>query len=228
MKIPANEIHIYQSTLEKTAAEINDLESILSTDELTKAYRYKFEADKNNYIVCRALLRNILSDYLSIKPSLITFSYYEKGKPYINNSFIKFNLAHSHNYAVFAFTPGKEVGIDIEYYRELQDALQIAKRYFSKSEIEEFENTSHENIKIAFFNCWTRKEAFIKAVGEGLSYPLADFSVTLNPEDPKILWIKTKPNEIKKWSLHDIKVKENYISSLAIKSNDSEIVYKER
>ncbi|MDQ3021351.1 MAG: 4'-phosphopantetheinyl transferase superfamily protein [Bacteroidota bacterium] len=227
MKIPANEIHIFQSTLEKTSAEIKNSETILSNDELTKAYRYKFEADKNNYVVCRALLRSVLSEYLSIPAAHITFFYSEKGKPYINNSSIKFNLAHSNNYTVFAFVFEEEVGIDIEYQRELRDALTIAKRYFSKSEVEEFENINSEKIKNAFFYCWTRKEAFLKAVGEGLSYPLADFSVTLKPGNPKIMWIKKKPDEIKKWSLHDIKVRENYISSLAIKSNDMKIIYKQ-
>jgi 4'-phosphopantetheinyl transferase len=228
MKLCEDEIHIYRSTLEKPPAEVKQLEKILSPDEIEKAYKFKFETDRNNYIVGRAFLRNILNKYLEIDASKINFSYAEKGKPFIKDSIVKFNLAHSKSYVVYAFTLEKEVGIDLEYLKEMPDAREIAKGFFSKDETHELDKVSEKNLELAFFNCWTRKEAFIKAVGEGLSYPLADFTVTLIPGDePEIIWIKKNPEEINDWSMINIEVKENYISSLAIKSKGVRIIYKE-
>jgi len=227
MTIHGNEVHIYSSSLELTADKLIESESLLSPDELQKAYRYKFEKDRNHYITGRAILRNILCKYLNQSPDKITFSYSEKGKPFIKDSPIKFNLAHSRDKAVFAFAKDVEVGIDIEYMRELPDALQIAKRFFSDDEVNEFLKVSEDNIRSAFFNCWTRKEAFIKAVGEGLSFPLKDFTVTLMPGvNPEIKWIKDKDDEVKEWSLVNIQADQNYVSSLAVKADEVILIYK--
>lgn len=226
MTIIGNEIHIYRSSLETTSDKIKDYESFLSADELYKANRYKFEKDRVHYITGRALLRNILSRYLNQFPGEIVFSYLDKGKPFIKDTEVKFNLAHSGGRAVYAVANNIDIGIDIEFMRELPDALQIAKRFFSEKEVDEFSEIREVDIRTAFFNCWTRKEAFIKAVGEGLSYPLKDFSVTLKPGDkPEILWIKDKAEEVKYWSLINIDTDENYISSLAVKAENVKVVY---
>ncbi|HMS34190.1 MAG TPA: 4'-phosphopantetheinyl transferase superfamily protein [Ignavibacteria bacterium] len=226
MTISENEIHIYRFSLESTSDQIKESETVLSPDELWKAYQYKFEKDKFHYISGRALLRKLLAKYLDQAPGNITFSYSEKGKPFINGNNIKFNLAHSGGKAVFAFTNNSEVGIDIEFMRELSDALQIAKRFFSDGEVKEFSEIIDCDIRTAFFNCWTRKEAFIKALGEGLSYPLNDFSVTLKPgEKPEVKWIKGKDAEVKKWSLFNIEVDEKYVSSLAVKAKEVSVIY---
>ena len=227
MIIPGKEIHIYRSSLESTDEKLIGSELLLSPDELQKAYRFKFEKDRDHYITGRALLRNILGKYLNQSPENIIFSYSEKGKPYIKDSLIKFNLAHSGSMAVFAFAENAEVGIDIEYMRELPDALEIAKRFFSDEEVKEFMKVSEDEIRAAFFNCWTRKEAFIKAIGEGLSYPLKDFTVTLIPGDnPEIKWIKKKNDEVKEWKLINIQTDQNYISSLAVKAAEVILIYK--
>ena len=227
MTKPGNEIHIYRSSLELTADKLIESESLLSPDELQKAYRYKFEKDRDHYIAGRAFLRRILGRYLNQSPDKISFSYSEKGKPYIIDSPVKFNLAHSGGKAVFAFAENAEVGIDIEYMRELPDALQIAKRFFSDEEVNEFMKVSDDEIKPAFFNCWTRKEAFIKAVGDGLSFPLKDFTVTILPGvNPEIKWIKAKDDEVKEWSLVNIETDQNYVSSLAVKAAKVILIYK--
>lgn len=228
MIIPENEIHIYRLSINIPSERIYNFEKLLSADELKRANRFRFEKDKNHFITGRGLLRIILSRYLDESPAGINFSYHEKGKPYLKDNSLKFNLAHSGGKAVYALTMNNELGIDLEIMKELPDALDIASRFFSESEVSEFKNVSVENVKTAFFNCWTRKEAFIKAIGEGLSYPLADFSVTLKPGDePKFLWIKNDPDEVNKWSLININAHDNFISSLAIKTSDTRIVYKE-
>jgi len=227
MIIHGNEIHIYRSSLESTADKLTESESLLSPDELQKAYRYKFEKDRDHYIAGRALLRRILGKYLNQSPDNIIFSYSEKGKPYIKESLVKFNLAHSGGKAVFAIAENTEVGIDIEYMRELPDAIHIAKRFFSDEEVNVLLKVSEDEIRTAFFNCWTRKEAFIKAVGEGLSYPLKDFTVTIIPGvNPEIKWIKDKDDEVKEWSLVNIQTDQNYVSSLAVKAAEVIIIYK--
>jgi len=227
MIIPGNEIHIYRSSLESSSELLKQYESLLSPDEFQKAYRYKFEKDRDHFITGRAFLRNILAKYLNQSPDKIIFSYSDKGKPFIRHSNLKFNLAHSEGKAVFAFAEKAEVGIDIEYMRELPDALQIAKRFFSEEEVNEILKVRDDEIRSAFFNCWTRKEAFIKAVDEGLSYPLKDFTVTLIPGvNPEIKWIKDKVDEVKEWKLVNIQTDENYISSLAVKAAEVILIYK--
>lgn len=226
MTLSENEIHIYRTSLETSPDSLKEYEIFLSPDELAKANRYKFEKDRIHYITGRAYLRIILGNYLNQSPADINFSYTNKGKPFIINSNVKFNLAHSGGRAVYAFTKNNELGIDIEYMRELPDAVQIANRFFSADEVIEFSEVNARDVSAAFFNCWTRKEAFIKAVGEGLSYPLKDFTVTLKPGDkPELKWIKDKPDEVNEWKLFNLDEEINYVASLAVKFKDVKIIY---
>ncbi|MBK8552594.1 MAG: 4'-phosphopantetheinyl transferase superfamily protein [Ignavibacteria bacterium] len=228
MTLQENEVHIYHHSIDTPSGGISNFEKLLSEDELKRANRFRFEKDRNHFITGRGLLRIILSRYLDVSPAGINFSYQEKGKPYLKNNSLKFNLAHSGGKAVYALTMNNEVGVDLEVMKDLPDALDIASRFFSESEVQEFQSVSEENVKTAFYNCWTRKEAFIKAIGEGLSHPLSDFSVTLKPGDePKFLWMKNRPDEIYEWSLINIDADDNFVSSLAMKASDIRIVYKE-
>ena len=228
MIIESKEIHIYRHSIDSPVSKLLYFEKLLSEDELKRANRFKFEKHRNQFITGRGYLRIILGKYLNESPVGINFSYFDKGKPYIDGNPLKFNLAHSGGKAVYALTMNNEVGVDLEVIKEMPDAIDIAKRFFSESEVKDFSEVENDNIGKAFFNCWTRKEAFIKAIGDGLSYPLADFSVTLKPgEDPKFLYIKKNPEEINEWKLFDIKCDENFVSSLAIKAEDMEIVYKD-
>ena len=227
MIIKENEIHIYQSSLDTPLISSDSLKKLLSQDEIDRAQRFKFEKLRTHFITGRGILRIILGNYLNQTPESIKFSYADKGKPFIKDSSLKFNLAHSGGRVVYAFTEENEVGIDLEIIKEMKDASEIAKHYFSRSEIEDLEKVGEDNINKAFFNCWTSKEAFIKTIGDGLSYPLANFSVTLKPgEKPKILWIKDKTDEVNHWSLFRINTEENYISTLAIKAKEAEIIYR--
>ena len=225
MNISENEIHIYHTSLEISAEQLTDFAKILSGDEIERADKFKFEKHKRRYIAARSFLRNILSQYIHIPADKIIFAYTDKGKPYIPNSKIKFNLAHSHERAVYAVTLNDEIGIDIEHRRKIEDAMEIAKRFFSKDEIEALTKLEEQHISDAFLNCWTRKEAFIKAVGEGLSYPLADFSVSIDNDWAEILRIKKAPEEISEWQLINVEVNGEYVSALAVKRQLSVINY---
>lgn len=227
MIITGNGIHVYRFEINPGKHEIDvAYKNILSEDEKTRADRFRFEKDKNNFIYCRTKLRNILSEYTGISSGEMVFSYTKYGKPFIEDHSIKFNVSHSGNYAVIAVTENNEIGIDIEFKREIADAKNIAVRYFSDDEMIEFLKMKDDKVKDAFFTCWTRKEAFIKAVGEGLSYPLSDFSVSfVNGSAPLIRKIYSNPDETKLWSLFNVNTEVNYVSSLAVKTDNAELIY---
>lgn len=222
MNIPDNEIHIYQFPLadERDQSEIDGFAKVLSPDESEKANRFKFNKHRSNYITSRYYLRVLTGMYIATKPHKIVFHYTDKDKPYIkpDSNNIKFNLAHSGNRCVFAFTKIYDVGIDIEHKREIPDAREICHRFFSEKEIEDLNKVNDELVSDTFLLCWTRKEAFIKAVGEGLSYPLAEFTVSLDNNTPEITGISKDQSEVTLWNLYNINAGKDYLCSLAVKS----------
>lgn len=223
MNIPENEIHIHQFSLadERHQTEIDEFVKILSADEVERAGRFKFNKHRSNYITSRYYLRVLTGIYTDAKPQEVVFKYTDKDKPYIKQDIndIKFNLAHSGNRCVFAFTKFNDVGIDIEHKREIPDAREICHRFFSEKEIEDLNKINDELVSDTFLLCWTRKEAFIKAVGEGLSYPLAEFTVSLGKNTPEITGISKDQSEVKLWKLFNINAGKDYLSSLAVKSD---------
>ena len=227
MIIDQNEIHIYRTRTDLNENELNSFRKILSEDENTKAERYKFNYLKNNYTACRGFLREILSGYTGITSSKIKFSYSEFGKPFLKDSNLRFNVSHSGNKGIIAVNIEDELGIDIELKREVPDLLSLSGRFFSKSEVTELSKTDSGKLTDSFFYCWTRKEAFIKAVGSGLQYPLNSFSVSINDKaDPKIIEIANDVTEAHKWKLHNLLAAKDYISSLAIRDLNKNIVFK--
>ena len=219
-------IYILKTEFSKDAKEIKLYESFLSEDEIYKASRFRLINLTNNYITSRGILRKILSYYLDIKPSSVKFSYTPNGKPFVENSPLKFNLSHTKTIVVYAFTLTDEIGIDTERLRVIPDSIRIAERFFSSYERVDLRNVPRDQIDYAFLNCWTRKESFIKASGEGLSYSLKNFSVSVIPESaPGVLWIKDKEYEANEWALHDINISSDHLSSLAVKNKFKKIVY---
>lgn len=224
MNIQDNEIHIYKIKLDDNFSDVNNLIELLSDDEKSKADRYRFVNLREKYIVSRSHLRKILSGYLETHPSALKFSYSQFGKPDIDNKNIKFNISHSENYMVAAVNLNDEIGIDIEYLRHIPDALLISERFFSESEKNSLKEVDKKNLNTAFLNCWTRKEAFIKAISEGLNFALGDFSVTLKPdEEPAILDISG--GDASQWKIYQLNINLNYISHIAIQTAGKKIIY---
>jgi len=225
--INQNEIHIFRTSTDLNENELNSFRKNLSDDENTKAERYKFNYLKNNYTACRGFLREILSGYTGINPSDIKFSYSEFGKPFLKDSNIRFNVSHSGNTGIIAVNLENELGIDIELVREVPDLISLSARFFSKSEITELNKTDSGKLTDSFFYCWTRKEAFVKAVGTGLQYPLNSFSVSVTGDaDPEITEIANDFTEARKWKLYNLPAAHNYISSLAVRNLNKNIVFK--
>lgn len=222
LTLNAEEVHVWHADLDKHAADY--LRPLLSDDELARADRFHFAKDRNHYIVARGLLRKLLASYLGIRATELRFAYAAKGKPSLDASqsgAINFNLAHSEKRAIFAFSLGRQIGVDLEYIREDLCGDRIAERFFSPREISELKTVPPELRKQAFFNCWTRKEAYIKARGEGLSLPLDEFDVSLLPGEEAALRRNHKePDEVARWTMQSIKVPVGYVAALVVEGDD--------
>ena len=181
--IHSNEVHVWRVFLDLTTVQIESLTGILSTDELTRAGRFHFEKDQKRFITARGMLRQILGGYLGRPPHELRFEYTTYGKPVLATNAgydtLRFNLSHSDEFALYAVTRGRNIGIDIERIRDDIDVEQIARRYFSQGEISSLERIHKDKRSEVFFQYWTRKEAFIKATGEGISFPMEQCDVSL-------------------------------------------------
>jgi 4'-phosphopantetheinyl transferase len=194
----------------------------LSDDELERAARFHFDRDRNRFAVGRALLRQLLAEYTGFPAETIRFAYGPFGKPSLPDADITFNVSHSHERAVFAFSRGLEIGIDVEKINPRRSDREVAEQFFSALEVEELFALPAVDQERAFFTCWTRKEAFIKARGEGLNLPLQDFDVTLTPDaSPKLRRTKWSRSEPDAWRLFDLSVGcPGYVAALAVRARD--------
>ena len=220
------DVHVWRASLDPPPAIIERLRQVLSHDEQARADRFHFDVDRRHFVVARGCLRTILSRYLKIAPAEIQFSYESHGKPQIASAIIqdqqlKFNLAHSGGLAVYAFTLVGEIGVDLEHIRTEFTGDDIARRYFSATEVQCLDQLPPRARHQAFFNCWTRKEAFIKAKGVGLSLALDQFDVTLAPAEPAaLLQTRWDQDEAARWSLQTIEVGPGYAGAVAVEAHD--------
>jgi len=227
MELNINDVHIYRIDISEHTGSLPQLKKFLSGDEIKKADRFKFTKDSQSYIISRSFLRNILSENTNIKPAEIKFSYTETGKPFIEYSKIHFNLSHSGDRCIIAVSMTAETGVDIEKVRDSEDLIKVAGRYFSETEIIYLKKFQGKEVTDNFFRIWTLKEAFIKAIGEGLSFPLKDFSVTDRTGNiPVLSFNNASAHSEKNWSLQILENESGYVSSLAINSDNVNIIYK--
>ena len=207
--------------------------SVLSPDELARADRFHFERDKLRFIRCRSALRALLSDHLAIPADAIRFEYSANGKPRIavaqNSSCLTFNVSHSADVALIAIGNTQHLGVDIERIRFDLDVSALAERFFSLQERAELRALPNDLSVSGFFAGWTRKEAFIKATGNGLSFPLANFSVSVHPAiKPQLKEIQGDADVARRWCLVDIKAATGYRAALAVESEYSAVEVTEK
>jgi 4'-phosphopantetheinyl transferase len=216
-----DEVQVWRILLDQDAETIQRLGGLLSPDEVERANRFFFEQLRVRYTAARGALRQLAGAFLSTAPAAVEFSYALHGKPHLAGQTLKFNLSHSHQYALIAFSRGREVGVDIEQIKHLTDADQIARRFFSPREVDDFLRTPAETRHLAFFNCWTRKEAYIKAIGDGLTFPLDQFRVTVTPGEPaRLLEVRPDPHEAKRWKLESLEPGEQYRGAVIAEGQD--------
>ena len=216
VRFPApNEVHVWFADIDRASDADRQ---VLSLDERTRADRFRFERDRDRFTAARATLRRMLAFYLGDEPRRYEFGYGEQGKPFLAGTFaasrLEFNLAHAQGLAAYAFGSGRRVGVDIEVVRPMADADEIAGRFFSAREAEDLRGVRAEEKSGAFFNVWTRKEAFVKAVGEGLSYPLDRFEVSLGASGrlTKVEVSSVGPDD---WSLVEVEAPPGHVAAVA-------------
>ncbi len=216
-ELVGDEAHLWDVDLLAAPAESERLGSFLAEDERGRAARYHFDRHRRRFIVSQGVLRALLGRYLERHPAGIVFEYGPKGKPSLpGEPELHFNVSHSHERSVVAISAGGELGVDIERLRPLPDADDIARRFFSAREAAAYAAVPRAQRPQAFFNCWTRKEAFIKALGEGLFLALDRFDVSLVPGDPAaILRIDDDPEKARDWSLTDFRPVDGFAGALA-------------
>jgi 4'-phosphopantetheinyl transferase len=217
----AEEARVWLAPLDVGAATVDRLAAVLSPDERDRAVRFHFRRDAMRWIVARATLREILGAHLETEPAAIAFTYGPKGKPALTveegRGNLQFSVSHSADLAAFAVTVEVPVGVDVERLRDVEDMEQIAARTFSARECGALRNLLREQRQAGFFNCWTRKEAYIKALGEGLSYPLDRFSVSLAPGMPACLEIvEDAPAHVETWTMEALPVRAGFAGAVVV------------
>jgi 4'-phosphopantetheinyl transferase len=221
LALAGDAVHVWRAELEQPEERVRQLAQTLSQDEQDRAGRFYFERHRRRFIVARAMLRAILGRYLGLDPGQLEFRYGSRGKPYLAARFsqLEFNLAHSRELALYAFTQGREIGIDLEHLRSIADIEQISARFFSARENATLSAFPENQRLRAFYNCWTRKEAYLKATGEGLTHPLDQFDVSLAPGEPaRLLRVQGDPLEAARWSLQALEPASDYIAAIALRS----------
>jgi 4'-phosphopantetheinyl transferase len=221
--LTTKDVHIWRGSLDLAAAKIEKLFDILSQDEKLRAQRFRFPEHQKRFIAARGILRQLLSTYLDLPAKSIVFEYSDRGKPTlaksINYNDLQFNLSHSQDLAVYGFTLSRKIGIDLEYLKPLTDAKAIASRFFAATEKELICSLTGEEQQQVFFQLWTAKEAYLKAIGEGITGSLAEVEIAL-ASDRSITSFKLKGNTIttESWLLSDFIPETNYLATVAVES----------
>jgi 4'-phosphopantetheinyl transferase len=228
--LAGHEIHAWRVDLSSASSRrVKGLRHILAEDERRRADGFCFEEDRERFVVARGVLRSLLGSYLDLEPGRLNFRYGSHGKPALaegtGGDTLRFNVSHSRGLALFALTRNREVGIDVEYVRSDLELEEIAGRYFSPQEAAALRSLPTDARTEAFFACWTRKEAYLKARGEGLSIALDGFSVSLVPGEPAVvLNTQEGPSEAARWALRELRPGPGYVAALAAEGHGWRLV----
>jgi 4'-phosphopantetheinyl transferase len=223
--LPDDEVHVWHVDLVAWEKEADSLFKLLNTEERERAERFKFPAPRNQFVISRALLRQALGLYLRIEAREICFRTIGNGKPELAESRdLHFNLSHSEGVTVFAVARRRQVGVDVERIREDTNALELAERFFSPPEVQWLRAQPTSQHLPSFFTCWTAKEAYIKAQGEGLSLPLSSFGVLPCPTGSELqLKVYDDPEESQRWSMWQLGLGPDLRAALAVEGDGCKV-----
>jgi 4'-phosphopantetheinyl transferase len=224
LRLGENEVHIWKAHLDLAPASIPKLFEVLNDAERNRAERFVFDKDRTRFVVARSILRLLVAQYLNTSARTIEFSYGPQGKPSLReNSHLRFNLAHSGGLALYAFSLDRELGIDLESERRFSNTenKEIVQTHFSREEQSEFYSLEPKLQDEAFYLGWTRKEAYLKARGEGLQIPLQSFDVSLTPEGPVTL----RSDDAVRWAIQSFCPEPNFVAALVVERGNCRLRY---
>ena len=222
IELPETDVDIWSASI-ALGPEIRAWEGLLTPEERERAGRFRFHEDYQRFVYGRGLLRELLSRYVGSRPTEMRFNFSQQGKPELAPGYatpITFNLSHSGSHILLAFAHDRRIGVDVELMRPDVEVEQIAKRFFSAKEQEVLASLDKSALVPAFFRCWTRKEAYVKAVGTGLSLALDQFDVSLRPGEPAdLMATRPDPDEARKWILRNIDIETDYAAAFVVERN---------
>jgi 4'-phosphopantetheinyl transferase len=225
LQLAPGDVHVWCAGLNVEPETSARLYATLTPAERNRSARFHFERDRQRFIIAHGVLRDLLARYLQSEPGEMSFVYNAFGKPDLGPEFgsrLTFSLSHSADLAVIAVATGSSVGVDVEYIRAGSDYAAIAQRFFAAAEIDYLTALPSHLFVDAFFSCWTKKEAWVKACGEGLAIPLHSFSVPLTPESDPSADVCVAANDIlpaKRWSVYTLRPAPGYAGALAIEGS---------
>ncbi len=215
-------MHVWRLVLDQP---VEPFWPLLQPDEIERANRFHFEKHRKHFAIARGFLRVLLGRYLRSDPKLLEFSYGAYGKPaLVHETALRFNMSHSHEVALYAFTERCEIGVDVEHARPDFTGDDIARRFFSPFEVESLDGLPGDERVNGFYRCWTRKEAYIKATGRGLSQALDSFDVTLGPGESAAL-LRCEDGAPERWTMVDVEVGPGYAGAVAVEGRISKIQF---
>lgn len=230
-ELDSDRVDLWHAALNVSDPHCHALRQVLTDEECRRADRIRIDRPRRQFIVARATLRHVLARYLRQRPEQVGLTCDAHGKPRLVHSDgdadLCFNLSHSHDLALFAVAWQRPVGVDVEHVRPTVRCDALAGRFFSPYEVEALQALPPAERRAAFFACWTRKEAFLKAKGTGLRLPLNQFDVTVEPDGPaRLLRVCWDPAEVGHWHLDNLQIEPGYAAALAVRGSAAAVRYR--
>lgn len=221
VRLRPEEVHLWRAPLDLCGSTLERLYGTLADDEKVRAERFRFAEGRARFTAARGVLRDILARYAGVAPASLQLDYQPSGKPYLpagaGAGELQFNLSHSKGMGLYGVTLGRPVGVDIEFIRQGAEFSRIAERFFTSNEAQALRNCPAPLQAEAFFRYWTRKEAFIKAVGKGLALGLGTFEVSIEPGDgDALLGVSDDPAAVERWHLSDVDAAAGFAAAVAV------------
>jgi len=215
-------VHLWQRRLQASDAEVNTFYELLSQDEQERALRFRVERPRRDFVLTRGTLRLLLACYQGSTPREVRFCYTALGKPALEDErSLNFNVSHADGLTLIALVQQRAIGVDVENLGRESDAERLAERFFSEHERQALRRLRGDDLQTAFFRCWTRKEAYIKAKGEGLTLPLHQFDVSIAADDrDALLATRPDPAEAGRWTICDVPVGPGYMAAVAVATEE--------
>jgi len=218
-----SDVHIWRLCLSTVPAA-----DVLSPDERSRARTFRYEVDRQRFVAARVFMRTVLGRLVEVEPWALRLGYSSHGKPHLlepANLNVSFNLAYSGDHAILGVTRGVDIGVDLEQVASSEDWRDLAQRFFAPSEVAAIQSLPDARQLSAFYTCWTRKEAFVKALGLGLSHPLDSFDVSVDPEGPaRLLSIAGSVASASEWRLEDVSEPPTYAAAVAVRATAVRVV----